>query len=77
MVLPSMAGAGLLQFVMLVTNMLAFSITQVAYAVSVKRTSLLIGVVLGFVFFKEGRWAQRGAGAVLMFAGFVVVALGG
>jgi drug/metabolite transporter (DMT)-like permease len=60
---------------MLVTHVVSVSMTEVAYMVSVKRTSLLFGVVLGYLLFREGRIRERFAGAALMLAGFVLVVL--
>lgn len=74
-VLPIMLFAGALQFVMLMTNMAALSMSPVAYMVSVKRTSLLFGVLLGWLMFRESNIRQRMLGALLMFSGFAVVAL--
>lgn len=73
-VLWLLVGAGALEAVMLLTHVLAVSLVEVAYMVAVKRTSLLFGVGMGFLFFGEGRMRQRGAGAALMFAGFVCIA---
>jgi drug/metabolite transporter (DMT)-like permease len=58
---------------MIVTHMLAISLTKVAYMVSVKRTSLLIGVLYGYLFFREEDIKMRFAGALLMLAGFVLI----
>ncbi len=58
---------------MIVTHMLAISLTKVAYMVSVKRTSLLIGVLYGYLFFREEDIKMRFLGALLMLAGFVLI----
>lgn len=55
----------------------AVSMANVAYMIAVKRTSLLIGTVYGFVLFRERNMRERLLGAMLMFAGFVVVVVGG
>jgi drug/metabolite transporter (DMT)-like permease len=55
----------------------AVKLTQVAYMISVKRLSLLIGVVYGWMFFKERGLRERLLGAALMLAGFVVIVLFG
>ncbi len=65
--------AGALMFVSLLAHMLSVSMTEVAYMVSVKRTSLLFGVLLGYFFFKERNIKERLFGALLMLAGFVLV----
>jgi drug/metabolite transporter (DMT)-like permease len=72
-----LVAAGLFMAVMVVTHVIAVSLTEVAYMVAVKRTSLLISVLYGCLLFREGRLAQRGTGALMMFAGFVIVVVAG
>jgi drug/metabolite transporter (DMT)-like permease len=60
-----------------VSHFFAMSMANVAYMVSVKRTSLLIGSIYGFLLFGERNMRERIAGAVLMFTGFVVIMLFG
>lgn len=64
---------GLLYGLMAATHMLAMSLTKVAYMISVKRLSLLIGIIYGFYLFKEEKLSERLSGAILMFIGFVLV----
>ncbi len=64
---------GLFFSIMLITHMIAVSLINVAYMISIKRLSLLIGVLFGFIFFKEKGIAGRFAGAVFMFSGFVLI----
>jgi len=64
--------AGLFNSVMVMTHMTAMSLTKVAYMISVKRISLLIGVGYGYLLFREDI-RTRLPGALLMFAGFVLV----
>lgn len=66
---------GMLDSVMCITHMLAMSMTKVAYMISVKRMSLLIGVFYGYLFFKESGIKERLLGAGLMFTGFVLIVL--
>ena len=79
--MPSARGAkmlmlaGVLLSVSLLAHVISVSMTEVAYMVSVKRTSLLFGVLLGYFFFKERHIKERLAGAVLMLAGFILVVL--
>ncbi len=67
--------SGVLMAVMCVTNMIAFEMAKVAYVVSVKRTSLLMSVVLGRLVFHEGEFRERILGALMMFAGFVLIVM--
>jgi len=56
-----------------VSHFYAVSMANVAYMVAIKRLSLIIGSGYGFLFFGERNIRQRMAGALLMFAGFVVI----
>ncbi len=58
---------------MIVTHMFAIEIAKVSYMISLKRTSLLIGSLYGFVFFGEKNVLQRLLGAVLMFTGLLLI----
>ncbi|MDH4161115.1 MAG: DMT family transporter [Nitrospirota bacterium] len=60
-----------------VAHFYAVSMANVAYMIAVKRSSLLIGTIYGFVLFREMNIRERLVGAALMFAGFVVVVIGG
>jgi drug/metabolite transporter (DMT)-like permease len=66
---------GMFHAIMLITSLIAVSLTAVAYMISVKRLSLLISVIFGFMFFKESGIRERLAGAVLMLGGFVLIVL--
>ncbi len=58
---------------MILTHMFAIELAKVSYMISLKRTSLLIGSLYGFLFFGEKNILQRLLGAVFMFAGLVLV----
>jgi drug/metabolite transporter (DMT)-like permease len=64
---------GLFYSVMIASHMSAISLTKVAYMISIKRTSLIIGVIYGYIMFKEKNIRERLAGATLMFIGFVMI----
>jgi len=64
---------GFFYALMVITHMTALKLTKVAYMISVKRASLLIGMLYGYLFFKEENIRSRFAGAVLMFIGFLMV----
>jgi drug/metabolite transporter (DMT)-like permease len=66
---------GLFYALMIVTHMEAMRLTKVAYMISVKRTSLLMGVLYGYFMFREENIGERFFGAFLMFCGFVLVVL--
>jgi len=56
-------------------HMIAISLTQVAYMISVKRLSLLMGVLYGYILFKETNIKERFAGTLLMIIGFAMIIL--
>lgn len=64
---------GIFYSIMVASHMLALSMTKVAYMISLKRTSLIIGVIYGYVLFKEKNIRERLAGAIIMFTGFVMI----
>jgi drug/metabolite transporter (DMT)-like permease len=64
---------GLFYSIMIVTHMLALGLTKVAYMISIKRTSLIMGVIYGYFLFREKKIRERLTGAILMFMGFVMI----
>jgi len=56
-------------------HMIAISLTQVAYMIAVKRLSLLMGVLYGYILFKETNIKERFAGTLLMIIGFAMIIL--
>ena len=55
------------------SHMLAISMTNVAYMISLKRTSLLFGVLYGALWFKEEKIAERLTGAIIMISGVFII----
>jgi uncharacterized membrane protein len=55
------------------SHMIAISLAHVAYVITIKRMSLIIGVLYGYFFFKEKNIRERLFGAMLMFVGFVMI----
>lgn len=66
-------GAGVAAMTLL--HFSAISLTNVAYMLAVKRSSMLVSVVLGRVFFAERGLRRRLPGAALMFAGVLILGL--
>lgn len=64
---------GIFFSVMIASHMIAISLAKVAYMISVKRTSLIISVLYGCLFFREKDIRERLTGATLMFTGFVMI----
>lgn len=69
--------AGLLLFLHLVFHGWAISMTKAVYMISVKRMSVLFGVIYGGIFFSEKHLFYRVTGAGLMLAGATVISLKG
>jgi len=59
----------------LVFYMFAIQITLVSYVISIKRVSILFGVMLGYLIFKEKNIKARLAGAVVMVLGVLFITL--
>ncbi len=70
-----LAATGFTYSLMIVFHMLALSLTQVAYMISVKRTSLLFSLLYGYFLFKEGKITEKAVGSAIMLAGFVLIVL--
>lgn len=66
---------GIFYAAMILSQMIAMSMTKVAYMISVKRLSLLIGVLYGYFLFKETGIRERLFGAILMLTGFVLIGI--
>lgn len=64
---------GIFYSLMGISHMIAISLAKVAYVISVKRMSLIIGILYGYLFFKERQIGERLIGASLMFIGFIMV----
>jgi drug/metabolite transporter (DMT)-like permease len=64
---------GVFYSLMVVSHMIAISLAKVAYVISVKRMSLIIGVFYGYLFFKEKNIRERLTGSLLMVIGFIIV----
>lgn len=59
--------------IMVFSHMLAISQVEAAYMVSVKRVSLLFGILYGAWWFREERIAERLVGAVIMLFGVFII----
>jgi len=69
--------AGILFFIHALAHGFAISMVKASYMISVKRLSALIGIIYGWLFFKEKYVAFRLVGASLMVAGAVLITLWG
>ncbi len=58
-----------------VFQMIAITMTLVPYVISIKRLSVLLSVIAGTTYLKEGRIIQRTTGAALMLGGSILIIL--
>ncbi len=65
---------GFFSALMVSTHFLALGLTQVAYMISVKRTSLIFSVLWGRALFNETNLKERLAGSAIMLAGVALIA---
>jgi len=72
--LPGIAG-GLVLTTMIFSHTYAISLVEAAYMISVKRCSLLFGVLFGAVVFKEEKIKERLVGALIMICGVLVIGI--
>lgn len=70
-------GVGLLLFCHAMFHGLAISLTKAAYMISVKRFSILFGIVYGRLIFREENTLVRLIGAVCMICGAAFITLAG
>ena len=64
---------GFLTAVMVISHFIALNMTQVAYLISVKRTSLLWSVIYGKFLFDEAHIRERLLGSIIMVVGVVLI----
>jgi len=64
---------GIVMAIMIITHLKAISLVEVSYMISVKRLSLIIGVIYGAVFFKETNIKERLLGSTVMVMGVVLI----
>jgi drug/metabolite transporter (DMT)-like permease len=64
---------GIFYAIMVASHMTAISLTNVAYMISLKRTSVLMGVIYGYFLFREKNIKLRLTGAIIMSFGFVMI----
>ena len=69
------ASIGISNVLMFITHNLAIQLIEVPYMLSVKRTSLIFGVLYGWLLFKEGNIRERLLGTVVMLAGVALIAM--
>ena len=68
---------GLTQGIMITFHMLAVAIAPVSYMVAVKRSSMLIGIIFGSIFFGEKNLLQHGIAALIILTGIGIISIAG
>jgi len=71
----SFLAVGFFEAAMILFHALAIAQAQVAYMITVKRTSLLFSLAYGYLIFQETHLGQRLTGIVLMLLGVVLLSL--
>ena len=64
---------GIFTAIMILSHFLAISMADVAYVISIKRTSLIFSVIYGWLIFKEVDIGERLLGSIFMLAGVVSI----
>jgi drug/metabolite transporter (DMT)-like permease len=65
--------SGLILITMILCHTFAISMVEAAYMISVKRSSIVFGVLFGALVFKEEKIKDRLLGALIMMAGVLVI----
>jgi uncharacterized membrane protein len=74
-VIPRLFLLGAIGAAMILSQLAAIELTLASYVIAIKRSGLILSVVLGHLLFKEKHLRARLAGAVLMTLGVVVLSL--
>lgn len=72
-----MLPVGMFNGLFLLFHNLAIPLTYVSYVASIKRISIIISVLFGYLFFKEKNIKERLLGAIIMVLGIMFIAFGG
>jgi uncharacterized membrane protein len=73
--IPLFLLIGVVFAIMVMVHFLAIRLVEVAYMISVKRTSLIFSVLFGWLVFKEEHIRERLLGSVVMMLGVVLITL--
>lgn len=66
---------GICYAIMVISHFKAVILIEVPYMISVKRTSLIFGIILGAVFFKETNIKEKLIGGIMMIIGLVLISV--
>jgi uncharacterized membrane protein len=67
------ALVGILMGLMVVTHFLAIALVEAAYMISVKRTSMIFGMLIGAWLFRDMNYKQHLPAGVIMLAGVILI----
>lgn len=70
-----LSSIGITYSMMIIFHMTAMSISNVAYMISIKRTSLLFSILYGYLLFREEKIGEKAVGGTIMLVGFVLIIL--
>lgn len=66
---------GVFQALEIISHFMAVTLIEVPYMISVKRTSLLFGIIFGAIFFGETNIRERLVGGIVMIIGVVLISI--
>lgn len=67
---------GIFQAFEIISHFMAVTLIEVQYMISVKRTSLLFGIIFGAIFFKETNIREKLIGGIIMIMGLIFIKIG-
>lgn len=73
--LKKLAPIGILTGLYFILQLHAITMTLVVYVISIKRTSILLTILWGFLIFKEGNIKERFVSGSMMVVGVILIAL--
>ncbi len=75
--IPSLFGVlfplGFISSLVIISQMIAISLSLVIYVIAVKRSSAILSVLSGYLFFKEKHLIERLAGTIIMILGVLTI----
>lgn len=66
---------GICYAIMVISHFKAVIIIEVPYMISVKRTSLIFGIIFGAIFFKETNIKEKLIGGIIMIIGLILISV--
>jgi drug/metabolite transporter (DMT)-like permease len=70
-----LSSIGITYSMMVYFHMIAIDLVNVAYMISIKRTSLLFSILYGYFLFREERITEKAIGVTIMLIGLVLIVL--